>query len=166
MANITLGVDPGLRESGWALFQGKELLRAGLARSPERTERGPIAWRAMAYALEADVAKHTPLSNISTLVLEGQQVYRTAQQRGDQDDLLQLAGVNGAISVLFKHVTDVWLYLPRVWKGQVPQKIFAMRMSRSLTEVEEARVNVCPSSLRHNTLHALGLTRFHLGIKR
>ncbi len=46
-----LALDPGLRDSGAALFDDATLAECALVRSPVKKERGAVAWNAMAEAI-------------------------------------------------------------------------------------------------------------------
>ncbi len=147
------------------------MAHAALVRSPNKADRGPYAWRDMARAVWAWYADRVPEAageqwEPDVLVLEGQQVYSTRFQKGNQDDLLQLAGVCGAIAYAFQGSPEMHSYLPRLWKGQVPQKVFSERLWNKLTPEERSKYEPCPASLRHNIDHAVGLGAYHLAGKR
>lgn len=151
---MILCIDPGLRDLGAALFDGAELRRAGLVRSMERTARGPKAWRAMADAVEAWLGHDA--QGVVELVCEVPQVYAGAKAVGDPADLLELAGVDGAICGVLQPVELVGL-LPRAWKGNVDPDVLTARVEAALTLREHGRIAVCPRSLRHNVLDAVGI---------
>lgn len=163
MALNTLAIDPGLRDCGLALYTGHKLVRAVLARSSNKADRGPYAWRDMAMVAHAWVVQQGVLPDV--VVIEAQQIYPAKFQKGDQDDILQLAGVGGALAYAFRNASEMYSYLPRIWKGQVPQSVFAKRILSKLTIPELSLIEACPSSLMHNIAHAIGLARYHLGAK-
>lgn len=152
-----LSCDPGLRGSGVGVFEDGKLVRAAYVKSPERIERGPPAWRAMAHAVSGWVGT----DSIDTLVLEVPQVYRAGQQKGDPDDILQLAGVDGAVVGMIWSSSVKW-YLPREWKGQVEKSIMVRRIEKLLTPEEVSVIEACPASLRHNIIDGIGLGLFYL----
>lgn len=155
--SVLVSYDPGLREAGIALFHGKVLHRAALLRNPVEKLRGPSAWRAMAK----EAAKWVG-GPVDVAVVEMMQVYG-GKWAANPADLMQLVGVDGAVcmSIDAKAYVD---YLPRSWKGQVPQATYAKRIDALLKKTGESEaVEECPASLRHNVLHAVGLGLFHLG---
>lgn len=161
---MLIGFDPGLREAGLAVFEGNKLTRATLVRSPEKEKRGPEAWLAMAKAVADEL--HLDFLNTQsrrlTLVVEHQQVYQQKFWKGDPDDLLQLAGVNGAVC---KSIwADRYIHtLPRQWKGTVKKEVWTKRIESKLTPEEIQNLVPCPASLRHNLLDGVGLGLWYLG---
>lgn len=98
-----------------------------------------------------------------SVVSEYPQSYIASQQKGDQNDLVELAGVVGATCAeLGGTVTGV---LPREWKGQTPKDIHNARVLKRLTPEELKIVQTCSvsESLLHNTIDAVGIGLFHLG---
>jgi hypothetical protein len=154
-----LSVDPGLRHCGVALFGDQQLRWAALIKSPEKTVRGPAAWLAMAKAV---LARLLNLPKPDVLVVEVPQVYSWRGQKGDQADLIELAGVDGALVGTIEHKTGI-SYLPRQWKGQVPKEVMNARVEAKLSEVEKGRIEACAPSLRHNVLDGVGIGLKYLG---
>lgn len=135
------------------MFVDGALIHAAYARNPEKVERGPVAWVRMAEAVRTEVE---PVD--VDLVIEVPQVYVAGRSKGDPDDLLELAGVDGAITTLLRP-GKIAGFKPREWKGQVPKEIHHARVLRKLNEAETAvleRANV-PPSLRHNVVDAVAL---------
>lgn len=95
------------------------------------------------------------------LVLEVPQVYHQRFQKGDQSDLIEVAGVAGALSSVLA-ADRHYGYLPRQWKGQVPKEIHNARVLSKLSGSETANIQPCAASLRHNVLDGIGLGLFHL----
>jgi len=151
-------LDPGLREAGIAVFRRGVLSKACLVRNPERTIRGPRAWTAIA----TEAARRLEGLELDTLILEVPQVYAQGKWKGDPADLIELAGVDGAVAQAL-HPRAVYGYLPREWKGQTPKPIHNARVEATLTPAELAVMDACPASLRHNMLDAVGLGLFQLG---
>lgn len=151
--------DPGIRVAGLAIFVDKKLTWAGIVRNSEQTERGPYAWIRMADAVNEQ------LQDISAdrIVVEVPQVYRQSSWKGDPADLIELAGVNGAVvaSVMAGSHRG---YLPREWKKQVRKDVMLRRiMSRLSPEEQAAFDDSVPESLKHNAIDAAGLGLFELG---
>jgi Holliday junction resolvasome RuvABC endonuclease subunit len=158
-----IAIDPGLRHCGVACFKDGKLAGASLVLSPCTEERGPVAWRAMADAV------HTfyPCRG-HVLVIEGQKVYPGALAVGDPADLLELAGVCGAI--VQTDLVNVHRYFPYEWKGQVPKAkkggkyIIEERVRRVLDIGEMPKVPwAMPDSKRHNVIDAIGIGLKMLG---
>lgn len=157
---MILAIDPGLRGCGVAAF-GSELVFCAYPRNPEARARGPGAWWSMAQAVyQAVVDANVPLPR--TLVVEVPQVYAGSKQKGDPNDLIQLAGVLGALTGLFRCATVG--YAPREWKGQVPKDVHNRRILGKLSASERTILESCgvSQSLQHNVIDAVGLGKFHL----
>lgn len=150
-----VSVDPGLRVCGVAVFTDGVLTRALLVKNPEQRLRGPVAWLAMAEAVSVEV------KGCDELVVEVPQVYGAGKQKGDPNDLIQVAGVGAWVGSALnpKQATG---YLPREWKGQVPKEVHNARIEKKLTTQELSVFDPCPPSLRHNVLDAVGLGLYHL----
>lgn len=99
--------------------------------------------------------------NPDTLVIEFPQVYATRYQKGNQDDILQLAGVVGALVHSIEAAVTI-LYRPREWKGQVPKDIHNARVLASLSPPEKAAIAECAPSLLNNVVDAIGIGRYFL----
>ena len=161
---MVVSIDPGLRACGVAIFWDGVLVRAAYVKNPEKKARGPEAWKAMAQAVYewmSDTNKPGWTKRPHVLVLEVPQVYRAGQQKGDPDDLIQLAGVDGCVVGLIGPDV-VRAYLPREWKGQVPKEIHNARVMRELTEEEKAAIEPCAPSLLHNVIDGIGIGLYFL----
>jgi hypothetical protein len=95
--------------------------------------------------------------------LEVPQVYQGSKQLGDPDDLLQLAGVVGAIASLgFRGSVDG--VAPREWKGTIKPDIVIARVQAILTPEETARVELpTAKGLQHNVWDAVGIGLYTVG---
>lgn len=166
MSEYTISFDPGLRHAGVSVFDGSgtdaRLVYATLARNSEKTVRGLPAWAAMAVAACESVKGYIPNATSVTFVSEIPQIYRGPQQKGDQDDLLQLAGVVGAVAGALGASTTV-SYYPREWGGQTPKEIKNRRTLARLEDGEKKNIAAIPQSLLHNTLDSIGIGLYHLG---
>jgi len=97
---------------------------------------------------------------VTEFVSEYPQVY--ARGPGDPADLIELAGVVGAVGYAIRSMKSS-SYLPRSWKGQVPKDVMCARIEGRLSPEEKAAIRPCPTSLRHNVLDAIGVGLFHIG---
>lgn len=154
---MILCIDPGLRHCGTALFnQGGRLHEAALIKVGSNIVRGPKAHRAMALEV---YGTYTGIMNLTRVILEFPRIYpRAAQQKGDLNDLLDLAGVDGAIAGLFSGCEILHVF-PSDWKGQVPKPIMTKRIYSKLSEAEKAVL----ANKDHNTLDAVGIGLHHFG---
>lgn len=98
---------------------------------------------------------------LSHFVVELPQVYVGARQKGDQNDLIQLAAVVGALCMAFEGVPQR-VYLPAEWKRQVPKNIMNERALARLEPPEAENITSRRKSLRHNVLDAVAIgLKFH-----
>lgn len=154
-----LCVDPGLRGCGVAEFEGIDLKRAAYVKNPVETGRGYIAHKMMAYEVQSWARTAVVLG--ASAIIEHPRIYPgSAQQKGDLNDLLDVAGVGAAVSVHFMKPVTVF---PSDWKGNVPKDMMTERIRRALTDEERARIEKCPASLMHNVLDAIGIGLWKLG---
>lgn len=160
-----VAVDPGLRGCGVALFKGGTLLRAAYVKN-NAEGRGYNAHVGAANAVRLWLY---PAPMIDELVVEFPRVYPgSAQQKGDLNDLLDVAGVGAAVSTAIR-MFDMPIdsradhVFPSDWKGNVPKETMTERIRRSLTDEERKRIEKCPASLMHNTLDACGIGLYKLG---
>lgn len=179
-----LSVDPGLRRCGVALFDGRVLLRAGLAVGQLNTQEGSdleavqkvvasvIAW------VEGAEDEHGA-KGIDGVIIERPQIYTHTQGRKDPNDLIPLAAVGGALA--YAYPFDHRWVLPHTWKGSIDADLMTVRIRERLTPDEFAAVelpkNTCPdcvrrlpkstctksSCLAHNVFDAVGIGLWSLG---
>lgn len=163
---IVVACDPGLRGTGVAVFKDKKLIRAAYVKSPCEKERGPTAWYAMANAVrdwfvEPWTAQETPAPQVDVLCVEIPRIY-PGPRKLDTDDLIQLAGVDGALS--FAIPAAAWKgYYPRDWKGTVAKIVMTARIALRLSDAEDATIEPCAPSLKHNILDGVGIGLHYLG---
>jgi len=91
-------------------------------------------------------------------IIEVPQIYPGQQQKGDQNDLIDLAVMVGryaerATSCGFR----VTLVKPRQWKGQLPKDPCWERVRETLTASELDKMEKIPKSRAHNMHDAIGL---------
>lgn len=174
-----LSVDPGLRETAFALFADGRLTRATLVRNPETVARGPAAWASMAFEFVRAIEGAT----FSTAVIEQPEQYAVAG--GRRGDVSELTGVVGALSVpLAYHANELIGVLPKVWKGSIQKEAHHRRilgtafyggaMGERKTFIKEVPGRLSPEELRaidtahpkrllHNVFDAIGIGLFQLG---
>lgn len=149
-------IDPGLRHCGLAVFRDGVLRAAYLVRLGADDAQTAAARFALATQVFS-LAGHP-----DRLVIELPRIYPAARQKGDQNDLIQLATVAGAVvgRVLARHVEFIY---PRTWKGTINADVMTERITERLTADESTRVEKCPASLSHNVYDAIGIGLHVLG---
>lgn len=154
-----IAIDPGLRGCGVARFGSADLVRplmeAQYVRNPLAFGNGPSAWAVMA----GEIVRRFQRPDV--LVLERPRVYPGVRNE-DPNDLLELAGILGAIAAHWESVPELAVYYPAEWKGQVPKKVMTQRILKHLRPGESDRI-VTAGAKDHNTIDAVGLGLFHLG---
>ncbi len=128
---ITLGVDPDLHSTSWAILDHKSVLWVGRVVIPRRL-RGAEAVAATIEKMRD--RKLPPGLGIDRIAVEGQQIYQKGLNTFralDQNDILMLAQVAGGMAALFwKMYPSAKLLLPKPaeWKGQVPKTVHHARI--------------------------------------
>ena len=151
-------VDPGLRGCGVAEFVEGNLTRAAYVKNPREYGRGYEAHRTMSRAVWNWIGSGA----FERVIIEFPRIYPgSAQQKGDLNDLLDIAGVGGAIADAC--LTSVEAVIPSDWKGQVPKDVMTARISKAILQNERAGIEKCPASLMHNVLDAVGIGMWKLG---
>ena len=160
---FTIAIDPGIRGCGCAVFRENELIDAAYVTNPEKTGHLTAECVSMARAVRHFVFEAIGLPAALTVVLEWPRAYQPGKQTGDQNDLLPLAGVDGAIAALLGGA--IITVHPDAWKGQVPKDVMNARVLERLTAIECARLPRKPRArtYSHDMLDAVGVGLHHLG---
>ena len=165
MINQLLSVDPGKLKVAYARWDLDTclLLGAGLiVRKPDVAEERVDQWKLMGQTFWAILSVNRfPLTGQLQeydLVAEIPQVY-TGPQAEDRNDLIDLAGVVGAISASPLITSVQWSPLPREWKQQIPKEVTQQRVDKRLSAEEKAKIKWPAKSLAHNVYDAI-----HLGL--
>lgn len=91
-------------------------------------------------------------------LIEVPQVYPGQQQKGDQNDLINLAVMAGRYAACAQTCGfRVKLVKPREWKGQLPKDVCWKRVRETLTPLELYNVEKVSKSRAHNMHDAIGL---------
>lgn len=159
-----LAIDPGVRGCGCAWFQDGVLRRAEYVRGSKDGARAD-AWSSMASAVW-DWAGTQALvwsEPLTSFACELPQAYHGREkQKGDQQDLIELAATVGAVCSRLRGVAQR-IYLPAEWKGQTPKEICHDRARKRLSPAELSAVVLPAKSLAHNVFDAVALGLVHLG---
>ena len=155
-----VSIDPGLAKVAVAVWDPADnfsleyacLVRCEHPVGMERAQK----WREMADCVVAELMEK--LGNPLDLVVEVPQIYSGARKE-DPNDLIDLAGVLGAIIGALPQVSVEWSPKPREWKGQLPKTATKQRVDSKLVASEKACISWPIQSLAHNVYDAI-----HLGI--
>ncbi len=133
-----IAIDPGVKFCGVACFAADEL-----------------QWARYVAVDDLD-----GMCRSHELIIEMPRIYPgSGQQKGDLNDLLDLAAVVGYCEGIFGVGARVF---PARWKGQVPKKIMSARIMSKLSSTEQGRI-VRVGAKDHNTIDAVGIGLWHLG---
>lgn len=141
------------------------LQAAGLPKNPERQggEMSLASWASMAFAVREWLRPRLGDEPFQ-LVIELPRVYAAAHQKGDQNDLIQLAGTVGMLGGFLPGVSSRRSIYPRDWKGSLDADAFIERIKQRLDAAEHLRVELpSTSSLQHNVWDAIGIGLHALG---
>ena len=90
------------------------------------------------------------------LVIEVPQIYSLRQSKGGlkgQNDLIDLAVSAGeVIGVHRTQSTEIVIYRPREWKGQVPKEVMTRRIKGKVDEEERARLDLPRAESKHHNV--------------
>lgn len=137
-----MAIDPG-NCSGWAVVDGGKLVHCGFMMEPQTIGQG----------------------NFDLVIVEKPRVYRSRLQKGDPNDLINLAVLVGQFVAYAKMaLTDYELVTPAEWKGQTPKKVNHYRILKALDKHErsylDSALSVLAASLHHNVLDAVGIAKW------
>ena len=130
---------------------------------PHGGELSLASWAAMAFEVREWLRPRLGVEPFQ-LVIELPRVYPASHQKGDQNDLIQLAGVVGTLGGALSDVASRRSIYPRDWKGSMDADVFIERIKQRLGAAEHLRVELpsC-SSLHHNIWDAIGIGLHALG---
>lgn len=152
---MLVSIDPGVKLCGVALWDDGELVNAWLTKGK--------SWRDTATNVSRDVYQRFSM-RISPVdvAIEVPQVYHQSKQKGDPNDLINIALFVGAASVATA-TGEVHTYRPAEWKKQVPKDAMVERIKKKLTPEERARVDLPRAKgLHHNIWDAVGIGLHHI----
>ena len=151
---VMVAIDPGLNHCAMSTWVGDKLQAACLVRQKyepgmERADKWRIIGKAVGSLIPAG----------ADLVIEVPQIYTRQHSKGDPNDLIDIAGVAGAIIGAAPARSVEWSPLPKEWKGNLPKEVTAQRVMNALRPDEHKAIQPCPPSLMHNVYDAI-----HLGL--
>ena len=159
-----IAVDPGIRGCGVALFGDGKLLACEYVRNPVKKGADFDAVQALAKAVEAWLCRQPHIytrdgDDTTRAVLEFPQVYTASKSKGDNNDLLPLAAVDGAIVALLGCPAE--RVAPRDWKGTMAHEAVVHRVASRLdyaeTEILSAAEMRAGKTYGHNVTDAVGI---------
>lgn len=152
-----LCVDPGLRGCGVAEFENEKLVKAGYVKNPVGG-RGYVAHAAMGEA----VHEMFDYWLYDLVLIEHPRIYPgSQQQKGDLNDIVDVAAVGAAVATCF--VSVVSTVFPSDWKGQVPKQKMLARIKAAILPEELHRVQQTNKSDTEDILDAIGIGFWKLG---
>tara|TARA_R110000824_G_scaffold158565_2_gene332555 strand:+ start:1410 stop:1895 length:486 start_codon:yes stop_codon:yes gene_type:complete len=149
---IVLGVDPGLRKLGVAIYEDGELVHADTVRTAMHVGTGPACWLSAAKAVRLFCRGF----QVDVLAIEVMQV--DSRTKGAIiGDILELSGVVGAVAATVA-APVLASYTPAEWKGQRPKDVEHRYLKRVLSPVELNAVGI----LGHDAWDAIGIGAHYL----
>jgi hypothetical protein len=155
-----VSIDPGKHACSIACWHDYTLVHAAWIENLFRRDQGKEradSWgdlgKRVADVIGTELGSSAPIS----LIVEVPQIY-PGPRREDPNDLIDLAGVLGAI-IGVTRASVVWSPFPRQWKGQAPKEVTQQRVEAKLSDLEKGMIEWPASRLRHNVYDAI-----HLGI--
>lgn len=140
--NRIVFVDPGVHCCGLALVESKRLVDCALLKFESL------------HAIRSQIETYLP----DAVVCEVPQSYAMSKQKGDQNDLIELATVVGAVCSAAPKSNKI---KPRSWKGSMDKD--AHQRERILPAIESRfpaialQLKTFPKTLKHNVIDACGL---------
>lgn len=159
-----IAIDPGVNACGVAVF---DVAADYLRYTPTRPTPSELVLKRASYL--SPTRRDLGLwftEHAATLVrIEFPRIYPAASQKGDQNDLMQLARVCGRLEAWAQDAGHTVEFVePRQWKGTLDPDVMTQRIIGRVTEDERRRVQL-PSakSLQHNVWDAVGIGLHALG---
>ena len=161
MVDTLVAVDPGKRDCGIAFYVAGVLADAAWLAPPKG---GPydIAAHAAAWTRRCMMNLGDSEGRVSTLVVEGQQIYRHTGL-AQSNDMIDVALTAGAVLARID-AFERKVILPGLWTGKIPKPIRQRHYLASASEGEQARLMaIKPATKRHNVIDAVCLGAWYLG---
>ena len=110
--DIVVALDPGLNATGWSIWNHGVLSGCGLIRTSARS----VVERAEQVVHK--LLRELPYGEMVDLVYEKPQIYQQRKQKGDPNDLVDIAILIGVVVKGVPHHRVVGVE-PRTWKGTI-----------------------------------------------
>ena len=172
---IRLAIDPGIQCFGAAVFENEWLKTARLCRNFTINERHethatrkvensePLNAHRACVELITWLTAIGVARKVDKVLIEVPRIYPASQQKGDQNDLIALAGFAYALATCVHSAEEIVRFFPRDWKGTIDPDVMTSRIEARLAPAESASLEPCPKSLRHNMIDAVGIGLFDMG---
>lgn len=155
---LLVSIDPGVA-AGVAVWEDRELASAWLVQSTgaaEFVDHSKTIIATLRYRFGAALEG-------ARLICEVPQIYHQSKQKGDQNDLIYLTLLVGAIAVRFAPIGEVTLVTPFDWKKNTPKEVMTKRTQAVLSPAEQARIELPRATkIQHNVWDAVGIGYYHL----
>ncbi len=159
-----MAIDPGVRHAGISYWKDSKLVEALLIRH----KHGYVDLAQLVF-------NHTYMSGhhrrLDEIIIEKPRAYSEhAKQKGDQNDLIELAIAIGQMSaLLLQGTTEITLlyYYPDEWKKQMPKEVTTKRIKSALSSEEMAVVDLPTSKkLQFDVWDGVGIGLYHVRKQR
>lgn len=168
-----LSVDPGAKSAAWALFHRGVLCACGheVTKEPSEARRPYSVVEDLQMAVSAAIDAAGIVNALAltmgpedcVILVEKPQVYVGAKNKGDPNDLIDVALVVGAVLAAFPDGEMTGFnpetVKPAGWKGQVPKDVCKRRLQKELSTAE-SEIAIWSN---HNVVDAIGIGCWRLG---
>ncbi len=164
-------VDPGCRGCGVTYWYEARLTAAAYIKNPVLKGQDAMSASVLAEKVGMWVRENATTKKLSgifaadifRLVVEVPRIYPAGSQKGDQNDLIGVALVAGAVASAVMS-EDVIQYFPREWKGTA-KKEDVIEIIKSRIDSEESKAVILPRAqdLAHNVWDSVGIGLHYFG---
>lgn len=144
---VLLSIDPGLHQSGLAIFVDSQLQWAGTAECTDN-ERNSVGWQQMGREIATYVEAASTSGIFDRFDLVAHEGFQIRGRKGRPKDILQLAGVVGASfgSISTQYLPDSYedgyrYVKPQKWTKSRPKEANQQRIWRRLEGDEKNQFN-------------------------
>jgi hypothetical protein len=142
--STSLSIDPGVKDTGFALFEGGRLVDCGVLSFKGRTDD----FNEVIAFYQSELAD---MRDMASLILCERMQFRFGNERANPQRIIDLNLLAGALG------RDIWVK-PQEWKGSVPKDVHNRRVLSKLPDSEVAHLMACaPRSKVHNAIDAVGI---------
>jgi len=159
-------IDPGKHQVAMASWSATgNLINAESIRLPEAQKVRADHWAILGDLTAKKIISLCVIYEKLNIITEVPEVHQRGSGKGDPNDLIDLAGVVGAIVGAIRARREssevVWSPLPKEWKGQLPKTVTQQRVNKEKKKKKKSRIQW--SGEKHNIYDAihLGLVYLH-----